>query len=122
MTPLTADRAFFAALLAADVAALDAALADDFLIVDVMTGSVAPRAAFLAAVAGGDVRFAAVDLVEVPLERRYGPDVAVVTGATRMRGTFAGAPFAVHSRYTHVFAERDGAWRLASAQGTPIRG
>jgi hypothetical protein len=26
----------------------------------------------------------------------------------------------VHSRYTHVYVQAGGGWRLASAQGTPI--
>ena len=31
-----------------------------------------------------------------------------------------GTPGHVHSRYTHVFDTDGGAWRLRSAQGTPI--
>jgi uncharacterized protein YraI len=44
----------------------------------------------------------------------------VVTGRTWMRGRYAGASWTAHSRYTHVFVEEEGSWRMASAQGTPI--
>jgi ketosteroid isomerase-like protein len=114
MDPVETDRRFFAALLAADRAALSELLTDDFVIIDVMQGNEIPRAAFLDAVTSGQVVFDAIDLVESRV-RRYG-DVAVVTGRTEMRGRVGTAPWAVRSRYTHVYV----ADRLASAQGTAI--
>jgi ketosteroid isomerase-like protein len=48
---LAAERAFFAALLAGDGAALDGLLADDFVIVDVLAGQAVPRADLLGVVA-----------------------------------------------------------------------
>ena len=48
-----ADEMFFGALLSADVAALEAVLADDFVIVDVMSGRVTGREEFLAAIGSG---------------------------------------------------------------------
>lgn len=37
-----------------------------------------------------------------------------------MSGRYEGTPWSASSRYTHVYIEDQGAWRLASAQGTPI--
>ncbi|GIH20576.1 nuclear transport factor 2 family protein [Rugosimonospora africana] len=111
------DAAFFAALVAGDVAALRALLTEDFLIVDVMSGAVTGRNGFLAALDGGELTFTAVEPAEVVI-REYG-GTAVVVGRTAMRGSFQGAEFAAASRYTHVYVD-DGGWRLASAQGTPI--
>jgi ketosteroid isomerase-like protein len=113
----TEDR-FFAALLTGDAAALDGVLTDDFLIIDVMAGSLVARAPFVAAIADGVLGFSRVDVVERQT-RRYG-DAAVIVGRTAMEGTFVGAPFAVASRYTHVLVSDGEAWRLASAQGTAI--
>lgn len=117
---LTADRGFFAALVAADVAALARLVADDFVIVDVFSGSQAAKKELVDGLATGVLRFTAIE-PEGATVRRYG-DAAVVVGATRMRGTFGDNAFAVHSRYTHVFVAVGEEWKLVSAQGTPIVG
>ena len=116
--PLAADDAFFGALVAADGTALDALLADDFAIIDVMRGAEADKAAFVAVVGGGQVVFDSIE----PAERRVRAydKTAVITGRTAMSGSFAGAPFSAASRYTHVFVDRGGGWRLVAAQGTQI--
>jgi ketosteroid isomerase-like protein len=113
-----ADQSFFTALRAADGAALGALLTDDFVLIDVMRGGEVPRADLIGAVAAGQLRFDAIDLVASRV-RRYG-NTAIVTGETRMRGRFGDAGWSAHSRYAHVYMELDGRWRLASAQGTQI--
>ena len=118
--PRDADRRFFSALLAGDVRALDDLLSDDFTLIDVLQGGEIPRTALLEAVSGGVVRFEAIDVLE-SRERRYG-NFALVTGRTEMRGQGAGHPWAARSRYTHVFVEQQGRWRLVAAQGTQIAG
>ncbi|HUK22475.1 MAG TPA: nuclear transport factor 2 family protein [Gemmatimonadales bacterium] len=117
--PAAADREFFRSLLTRDVASLDRALTTDFILIDVMTGSRVPRDALLDLVGSGQLLFESIDSTEVE-SRRYGT-TAVITGRTQMRGRFDRTPFTAESRYTHVFVEQDGRWRLASAQGTPIR-
>jgi len=125
MTPpdvevLHADRAFFDALLAASVAQLEEMLTGDFRIIDVSSGTEADRPMLLGAIAAGQLRFEAIDLLE-SRTRGYG-DTVIVTGRTRMQGRFQGQPFGAHSAYTHVYVRQQGRWRLASAQGTPITG
>jgi ketosteroid isomerase-like protein len=116
--PLATEDAFFRALEQGDATRLESLLTDDFLIVDVMRGGTAGRAEFLGPLAGGDLTFERVELVERAV-RHYGT-VAVVVGRTAMTGAFAGQPFTAASRYTHVFVQADGTWQLASAQGTQI--
>ena len=116
--PREADRQFFTALISADVAALDRLLADDFLLIDVMSGSDVTKASLLAVIESGQLRFEAVEPVE-SLVRLY-QTTAVITGRTQMRGRFAEQPFTVSSRYTHVFVEQQGQWRLVTAQGTQV--
>jgi len=116
--PLAAERLFFAALVAADLEDLDRVLADDFVLIDVMRGDEIAKAALVAVLGSGQLRFAAIEPVESRV-RRY-PGTAVVTGRTRMSGTFDGAPFAASSRYTHVYVQQQGRWRLVAAQGTQI--
>jgi ketosteroid isomerase-like protein len=118
-TAENAEVRFFAALAAGNVGRIEDLLHEEFLIVDVMSGGVADRASFLAALRDRVVDFDRVQLVE-RAARRYG-DVAVIVGRTEMSGTFGGAPFAAASRYTHVLVrDRDDRWRLATAQGTRI--
>lgn len=114
---LAAERRFFDALLEANPVALEEILTDDFLLVDVMMGSVVPKAPLVAAVAEGQVAFRSIDRLEADV-RFYG-ETAVVVGRTQMAGDFGGTAFTASSRYTHVFV-KDGGWRLASAQGTQI--
>ena len=51
--------------------------------------------------------------------RLYG-DVALLSGTTRMTGSYDGAPFKSYYRYTDVYIKRDGQWRVASVQITAI--
>jgi len=89
------------------------------MIIDVISGAVADRASFVAAIRDGLVVFERVRLVE-RLTRHY-DDTAIIVGRTEMSGSFDGAPFAAACRYTHVLIrDRDWRWRLATAQGTRI--
>jgi ketosteroid isomerase-like protein len=114
-----AEDRYFDALLAGAAERLEELLAQDFLIVDVMSGAVTDRAAFIGALRDGLLEFERVELVE-RVSRRRG-DTAIIVGRTAMAGSFRGANFAADSRYTHVFLRTgDGHWRLATAHGTRI--
>ena len=117
-TPLQAEQQFFASLIGADVKGLDSILGEDFLLIDVMTGSEITKSALLAVLGSGQLKFETID----PLEQRmrtYG-ETAVVTGRTQMSGRFQENPFTASSRYTHVYVKAQPQWRLVSAQGTQI--
>ena len=114
-----AEQRFFDALLAANADELERVLADDFLMIDVLTGSEVERTILVDVVGSGRLHFDAIDLAESRV--RLYTRAAIVTGKTRISGTFGDAPFATSSRYTHVFIEEQGRWRLAAAQGTPVR-
>lgn len=117
---IAADNRFFAALLAADEGELDAVLVDDFILVDVLSGGQVLKLELVPLVVSGKLVFENVGLDRADqLVRLYG-SAAVVTGSTDMSGRYEDQPWSARSRYTHVFVQRDGAWRLASAQGTPI--
>jgi ketosteroid isomerase-like protein len=118
-SPEQVDDEFFDALTAGDVGRLEAVLDERFLIVDVMSGAVADRAALTAALGEGMLEFERIELIERSA-RDYG-DSAILVGRTQMAGSFAGAAFSAASRDTHVFVRgADPRWRLASAQGTQI--
>jgi ketosteroid isomerase-like protein len=116
--PEGAEQEFFKALIDADQQALDRLLADDFLLIDVLTGSEVSKAALIENVVARGLRFEEVTRINFRV-RVYGP-VAVITGQTEISGGFNGQRFEVHSRYTHVFVEQRGEWCMVVAQGTQI--
>jgi Domain of unknown function (DUF4440) len=120
LDPLAADRAFFAALISANLDSLDSLLVEDFILIDVLSGAEITKPMLLAAVGSSQLKFDAIEPVESRL-RLYAANTAVVTGRTELRGRVGEAAFTASSRYTHVFISQDGGWMLASAQGTQIR-
>jgi ketosteroid isomerase-like protein len=117
-SPDEVERRFFAGLLDANVEALDQVLADDFILIDVMSGSEVPKSVLLDLIGSGQLKFEVIELVESRL-RLYG-EAAVIHGRTQMSGTFAGEPFSASSRYTHVYIKQQDHWRMVAAQGTRI--
>lgn len=117
-SPETVEQEFLTALIEADADALAKLLADDFLLIDVMTGSEVSKAALLEVVVARQLQFDEINRIEYRV-RRYGV-TAVITGRTEMRGTFAGQPFRASSRYTHVLVGEGERWHIVSAQGTQI--
>ena len=113
-----AEERFFQALLLGDRAGLDQILDNDFLLIDVMTGSEVPKAALLDVVGSRQLVFETIARIDARVRSYDG--AAVVTGQTRMTGQYGGASFSTHSRYTHVYVHGAGGWRLVTAQGTPI--
>lgn len=118
LDPLAADHQFFISLIKANVGALDQILADDFILIDVMRGAEISKSALLAVVGSGQLRFEAIEPIDSRV--RLYQTTAVITGRTKMSGRFGETPFTVSSRYTHVYVEQQGRWRLVAAQGTQI--
>jgi ketosteroid isomerase-like protein len=115
---LLAEERFFAALKQGDRDTLDSIVAEDCILIDVMTGSEVSRAEFVGLIGSGRLAFEAIERVDARV-RLYG-GTAIVTGQTRMSGRFDKQMFWVRSRYTHVYAEDHGRFRLVNAQGTPV--
>jgi hypothetical protein len=93
-------------------------VADDFVLVDVMRGGEIDKAALLGVLESGQLVFESIEPDDCRM-RRYGI-TALITGRTRMKLRYAQDQLKVHSRYTHVYVERDGGWRMVAAQGTQI--
>jgi len=117
-SPKKVEQQFFSSLIQSDHTALDRVLTDDFLLIDVMRGAEIDKASLLQVIQSGQLKFETIEPSEVRL--RLYADAAIITGRTHMYGRFGDVPFTAHSRYTHVYVQQKSAWRLASAQGTPI--
>jgi hypothetical protein len=120
MAPLVTDGQFFCALVDGSAEDLDQILADDFVLIEVMGGSEVTKSSLLDAIESGRLKFDAIEPADTRV-RMY-QTTAVVTGRTQMSARLGGTPFAIRSRYTHVYVEQEGAWRLVAAQGTQITG
>ncbi len=118
--PLAAERQFFAALIEGNVEALNQLLADDFILIDVLSGSEIAKASLLSALESGQLKFEAIEPADSRVRLYQG--TAVVTGRTKLSGRFGDAAFAARSRYTHVYVQQEDHWRLLAAQGTQIAG
>jgi len=116
--PEQVEQEFFVALINADIKTLDRVVSRDFLMIDVMTGSEVSKAALLEAIEARSLRFKQIDRAELKV-RDFGK-TAVITGRTKMIGSYAGQSFRVNSRYSHVFVRSDDHWEMVSAQGRQI--
>jgi ketosteroid isomerase-like protein len=118
---LAADQRFFDALTAADHDTLAEALAEDFLIVDIHSGSIGTRADLLGLIASGALVFPAVQAFPEEAVVRCVGEAGIVVGRTRMHFTGPDdVSFHADSRYTHVYSAVGDTWQLISAQGTQI--
>jgi hypothetical protein len=116
--PLEAERQFFNSLVEVSLEGLNRVLADDFILIDVMRGAEITKSSLLEVLGSGQLKFESIEPAETRARRYQG--TAVITGRTRMNGRFGETPFTTSSRYTHVYIEQEGRWRLVAAQGTQI--
>ena len=107
-----------AAQLDADVAALDALIAERLLFTG-PDGALGTKAQDLAAHGSGVVRFRAHEPEELRV-RRVGADVAVVALRARLAVEVAGTLVRGTYRYTRVWAREDGAWRVAGGHVSEV--
>ena len=107
------------AMLAGDVARLDALIADELLFV-LPTGVVLSKAADLETYRSGLLRLIALE----PSERRavrYG-NTAVVSVRVHVVGEYEGITFSRTLRYLRVWARLGDAWRVVAGQATEVQG
>ena len=120
INPLVTDGQFFSALVDGSVKDLHQILADDFVLIEVMGGSEVTKSSLLEAIDSGQLKFEAIQPADTRV--RLYRTTAVVTGRTQMSARLGDTPIAIKSRYTHVYVEQEGRWRLVAAQGTQIAG
>jgi ketosteroid isomerase-like protein len=116
--PEEVENDFFESLINGDVGKLRQVIADDIVLIDVMTGSEVSGLELTEILRSGQLRFSSIDRIEFKVRNYQG--VAIITGRTVMTGAYQGQQFRINSRYTHVFVKEDRSWRMVSAQGTPI--
>lgn len=111
---LAAEDARFAAMVAADPAAMRRWFADDLVYVH-STGMVEDRDQLIASIVGGRLQYLALE----PSSRKVvfqGPDAAFVHGAARIKVLAGDKALDFPARYLAVYGLQDGAWRLRAWQ------
>lgn len=104
-----ADRAFFAAIAAHPPTALETVL-DEAFAYRTSRGAVIGKRALIGHLSQGLTRVAGTRSLRA-LHARSG-DTAVVTGIAEVSVAETDGPRTVWSRYTHVWVQREGRWRL----------
>jgi ketosteroid isomerase-like protein len=112
------EAALRQAQLAGDVAALER-LVDDALVFTGPDGAVYGKSDDLDAHRQGWVRITRLEPSEERIQR-FGT-VAVVSVRMEMAGAFRGAPFAGPFRYTRVWREGPGGWRVVAGHVSPVQ-
>lgn len=101
------------AIVAKDRAAIEANMADDFRQID-GAGDVETRESFLRGLLDPALRIDPYTVEEFEV-RLYG-DTALLSGRTRMTGTYDGKAFRTHYRYIDIYVRRAGVWKIVSVQ------
>ena len=114
---LAVERRFDAALLSADLTALEAILDQRFFLNDFM-GGVVVRSELLRYLGADELKFLAIEPHD--LSAQHSGDTGLVTGWTEMKAELQGTGSEVKSRFLHVYVKVAGAWRMIAAQGTVI--
>jgi ketosteroid isomerase-like protein len=106
------------AIVRKDRAAIAANMADDFRQID-GAGDIEDKRSFVEGVLSDKLRIDPYTVEDFEV-RLYG-DVALLSGRTRMTGSYDGKAFTSHYRYIDVYVRRNGVWRIASVQITRLR-
>ena len=114
---LDLQHRWVAALVKADIAALDTILVDSYVDTD-ESGSRLDKAGVLTALKSGDLKLASITLLETHVHR-YG-DAAILTGASAQAGAFRGQPIAPKILFTATLVLQNGHWRAAAAHRTVV--
>jgi ketosteroid isomerase-like protein len=105
------------AIVRKDAAAIAANMADDFRQIG-GSGEIETKASFVADLVDPALRIDPYTVEDFDV--RLDGDVALLSGRTRMTGSYQGKPFASHYRYIDVYVRRGGAWKIVSVQITRL--
>jgi uncharacterized protein (TIGR02246 family) len=111
------ERQRFAAMLAADVAALDRILAPDLTYTH-SSSKLETKQEFIEAIKTGASKYKVIEPEDIRV-RVYG-STAVLTGRCRFEVTSGGQELKPRVRFTDVYVKSDGAWRMVAWQSTRI--
>lgn len=101
------------AIVCKDGAAIEANMAPDFRQIDGY-GSVIERKQFVEELMSPDLKINPYTVEDFSI-RHYG-DVALLSGTSRLTGSFKGKKFLSHYRYIDIYVRRGAEWKIVSVQ------
>ncbi len=101
------------AIVSKDRAAIESNMAGDFRQID-GRGHVETKASFVEGLMSPDLVLDPYTVEDFEV-RAYG-DTALLSGRTRMTGSYEGQAFKTHYRYIDIYVKRRGAWKIVSVQ------
>jgi len=111
------ERDWARAIIASDAEKIREILAPE-VVLTTPEGTVLNREEDLAELVRGEFKAEVFDPRDMNVNL-YG-NCAVVTGLTRVKGTYKGQRFQDQFRWTDTFVKRNGKWRIVASQATPI--
>jgi ketosteroid isomerase-like protein len=112
------SQAWDEAIVRKDRAAIEANMADDFRQID-GDADLETKASFVDGLMSPQLKIDPYTVEDFEI-RLYG-NVALLSGRTRMTGSYDSKPFESHYRYIDIYVRQGGAWRITSVQITRIR-
>jgi len=112
---LRLENEFARAVTSNDADALDALLADDWIVVE-PDGGMIDKARFLGVIRSGALSHESMESTDLKI-RVYG-NTALVTGLTTSKGKFMGQDFTSCERATDIFVKQSGRWQCVFTQLT----
>jgi ketosteroid isomerase-like protein len=105
------------AIVRKDRAAIEANMADDFRQID-SRGNVETKGSFVEDLMSPDLQIEPYAVEDFDV--RVYDNVALLSGRTRMNGSFQGKPFSIHYRYIDIYVRHGGQWKIVSVQVSPL--
>jgi hypothetical protein len=106
------------AIVVKDRAAIQLNMSDDFRQID-GAGNVETKASFVDGLLDHALSINPYTVDDFDI--RIYDSVALLSGRTRMTGTYNGKPFTSHYRYIDIYVRRSGAWKIVSVQITKVQ-
>src|SRR5438093_7740456 len=115
---LEAAQRWLAATMSGDAAALDLLLTDKYTYTHATSGAVDSRDVWLESFRSGRRRYQVYEIADVSLMQF--PGVVVMTGRAHQEMNPRGEQIELNTRFTSVWVEQNGDWRVAVWQATRI--
>jgi ketosteroid isomerase-like protein len=106
-----------AAIVRKDRAAIEANMAEDFRQID-GDADIENKVSFVEGLMSPKLKIDPYTVEDFEV-RQYG-DAALISGRTRMTGSWDGKPFSTHYRYIDIYARQNGVWKIVSVQITRL--
>jgi ketosteroid isomerase-like protein len=106
-----------AAIVRKDRAAVEVNMAEDFRQID-GDADIEDKASFVEGLMSPKLKIDPYTVENFEI-RQYG-DTALISGRTKMTGSWDGKPFNTHYRYIDIYAKQNGVWKIVSVQITRL--